>query len=917
MKIQQNRFVSSLAMIFMLLLFSACDVVAANGAIVFALEEPQAGSVYSGVSNIRGWAVAPVGVNRVELLIDGALVTNIPMGGYRSDVRDSYPTYPNAAQAGFSMAFNYSNLTAGPHTFTVRVVDDNNEFRENTTNFTVARFDTSFISNLENVNLDNAQVAINNNSIFINNMTADGKNYDAILQWRPATQGFAITQINPTGSAPANRAPFASSLSIQTNPVVPLVQMNLIGSDPDGDTLMFVLQSPSVGPGYSEAYVAPQSGRLYVTLDGSGASFELNYRVSDGFLYSQPATVSVMVTADPQDRQTGDRGVDPATYAQYQIINPYGDLLGAPGGEARLPESIDLSGSFPTPGNQGAQHSCVGWATAYALKSYQEKVEINWELNRQEHLFSPAFVYNQIKVGDCSEGSLISDALNLFKNTGAATWDKMPYNDTECGTPPSSAALQQAASFKIRNWGTLRGIEAIKAELANHRPVVIGIPVYDSFQQLRGANSVYNTLSGANQGGHAVTIVGYDDNRYGGAFKVINSWGTGWGDNGYFWLTYDLHAREGVIQQAYAAEDAENSVNPQPVDPTPPPVNLPNLRITSWNATYDNRPGGAGQLQWRVGNTGTAPAPAGAYVNLMLSDNPTITSSDIFVVYEQIPFTLDPGESAFRSADNAISFRFPDTLMPGTYYMALWVDDLNTVQESNEDDNISSANGLVAIVNDLPDLLIESWYAEWDNSGNGFFTYKVVNQGQTSAAAGWDINLVISPDEVLGNGNDKFLFYEDIPFVLAAGDNVYRDQGKPAFFNLRGVPAGTYYMAAWADDLNEVAEANERNNISWGWGTISIGFGAELQATKEDLDIGLRRFNGKEIPEDLILRKITISTTPDGDRQIQFLDKGQSVRARSSTDLPSTGVQTEPLLLKVVGSRDIGVFPSAKQYPMP
>jgi hypothetical protein len=504
-----------------------------------------------------------------------------------------------------------------------------------------------------------------------------------------------------------------------------------------------------------------------------------------------------------------------------------------------------------------------------------------------------------------------------LKNTGAATFDQMPYTDAECETQPSNAALQQAASFKIRNWGRLQGVEAIKAELANRRPVVIGIPVYDSFQQLQGANAVYNTLSGANRGGHAITIVGYDDNRYGGAFKVINSWGTGWGDNGYFWLTYDL-ARQGVIQQAYGVEDAENSVNPQPVDPTPPPASLPNLQIMSWSADYDNRPGGAGQLQWRVSNTGAASAPAGAYVNLMLSDNPTITSSDVFVIYEQIAFDLAPGASAYRDRNNAIRFRFPDTLTQGTYYMALWVDDLNTVQESNEDDNISLADNQVAIVNDLPDLLIESWYAEWDDSGNGFFTYKVVNQGQTSAAAGWDINLVISPDEVLGNGNDRFLFYEDIPFALATGANVYRDQANSAFFNFEGVPAGVYYMAVWADDLDEVAESNERNNVSWGWGTVSIGLGAQPQATREDVEIGLRRFNGKVAPPaDLLLRKATISTTPDGGRQIKFLDNGQGAEAEPVASFPDTGVQTEPLLLKTVRSKNIGIFPVTQQFPMP
>lgn len=40
-------------------------------------------------------------------------------------------------------------------------------------------------------------------------------------------------------------------------------------------------------------------------------------------------------------------------------------------------------------------------------------------------------------------------------------------------------------------------------------------------------------------GGHTMTVVGYDDTRYGGAFEVINSWGTDWGDGGFTWITYD------------------------------------------------------------------------------------------------------------------------------------------------------------------------------------------------------------------------------------------------------------------------------------------------------------------------------------------------------------------------------------------
>src|SRR5205085_6303594 len=73
-------------------------------------------------------------------------------------------------------------------------------------------------------------------------------------------------------------------------------------------------------------------------------------------------------------------------------------------GPSQLPASVDLSTKMPPPGNQGSQNSCVGWSIAYGMKSYQEKTARNWdvtsgdEINKQ-HVFSPAYIYNQINHG--------------------------------------------------------------------------------------------------------------------------------------------------------------------------------------------------------------------------------------------------------------------------------------------------------------------------------------------------------------------------------------------------------------------------------------------------------------------------------------------------------------------------------------
>src|SRR4051794_11326797 len=51
-------------------------------------------------------------------------------------------------------------------------------------------------------------------------------------------------------------------------------------------------------------------------------------------------------------------------------------LASTPLGGAELPSSVDLSDKMPDVGNQGGQQSCVAWAVAYALKGYQEDVEL-------------------------------------------------------------------------------------------------------------------------------------------------------------------------------------------------------------------------------------------------------------------------------------------------------------------------------------------------------------------------------------------------------------------------------------------------------------------------------------------------------------------------------------------------------------
>lgn len=172
------------------------------GDIIFVVEEPSAGSIYTGVANIRGWAVSSAGIDRVELYVNGQFSSELPVGGRRRDVGNAYPSFPGSADSGFSAAFNYSNLAVGPHIFRIRVVDREGSVQESSMAFSVVSFDNPYIADPARFSLDEATGGFGGRSIAFSNVVADGKIYDIRLDWRPQIQGFAITQITPADGQP-------------------------------------------------------------------------------------------------------------------------------------------------------------------------------------------------------------------------------------------------------------------------------------------------------------------------------------------------------------------------------------------------------------------------------------------------------------------------------------------------------------------------------------------------------------------------------------------------------------------------------------------------------------------------------------------------------------------------------------------
>jgi len=199
---------------------------------------------------------------------------------------------------------------------------------------------------------------------------------------------------------------------------------------------------------------------------------------------------------------------------------------------AALPSSIDWrshGGSFVTAiKNQGSCGSCWAFSMAGALESYAMRTEnkpgANIDLSEQVMLSCSG-------VGSCQGGQM--DA-SFIKSPGLPPESYYPYTGTN-GSCSSAAAGWQKVAKKVAAWNSVpASTPALKQALVQHGPLPTAFYVYEDFMYYK--SGVYTHTTGSQVGAHAVLIVGYDD--AGQYFVVKNSWGTGWGENGFFKIAY-------------------------------------------------------------------------------------------------------------------------------------------------------------------------------------------------------------------------------------------------------------------------------------------------------------------------------------------------------------------------------------------
>ncbi len=210
----------------------------------------------------------------------------------------------------------------------------------------------------------------------------------------------------------------------------------------------------------------------------------------------------------------------------------------------KLPSKVNLRRGCPPVYSQGNLGSCTANALGAAFEYGKKK--------QKKHTFRPSrlfLYYNErvlINTINSDSGAFLRDGVKSLNKQGICPEKDWPYkDDSSPGAPfsqkPPQACYKTALNHQIISyWRIPVNLNSIKGCLAEGYPFSFGFTVYDSFFNhsvaQTGIMPMPNIANEKVRGGHAVLAVGYDDSRQ--AVLIRNSWGTGWGIKGYFWMPY-------------------------------------------------------------------------------------------------------------------------------------------------------------------------------------------------------------------------------------------------------------------------------------------------------------------------------------------------------------------------------------------
>lgn len=201
----------------------------------------------------------------------------------------------------------------------------------------------------------------------------------------------------------------------------------------------------------------------------------------------------------------------------------------------KLPSFVDLRCGMPAVYDQGSLGSCTANAIAGAFE---------YDMSPEKRFIpSRLFIYYNERARENSiyqdSGARIIDGIKSIEEQGVCSEDEWPYIEEKFEEKPPEQCYHDAKKYRALFAFKVNDLNHIKSALCHGLPVLMGVQVYESFENASGGHiPLPDTSREKLLGGHAILAVGYDESQKCVFFR--NSWGVAWGDKGYGTLPYEF-----------------------------------------------------------------------------------------------------------------------------------------------------------------------------------------------------------------------------------------------------------------------------------------------------------------------------------------------------------------------------------------
>jgi C1A family cysteine protease len=231
-------------------------------------------------------------------------------------------------------------------------------------------------------------------------------------------------------------------------------------------------------------------------------------------------------------------------------------LYGAVRPTFALPAHIDLRPNCSSVEDQGNLGSCTGNALAGAIEFLERKDNVPFaDASRLFIYYNERAMEGTVK---SDAGAMIRDGIKTLKKQGVCTEKLWPYMVLKFAVKPGTSCYREALKRQITSYHRIVTLDDMRTCLADGFPFVFGFAVYEGFESEEVASTGIVQMPQPNErslGGHAVLAVGYDDAQR--RFIVRNSWGTGWGQKGYFTIPYEYVANHNLADDFWTIRRGE------------------------------------------------------------------------------------------------------------------------------------------------------------------------------------------------------------------------------------------------------------------------------------------------------------------------------------------------------------------------